>query len=358
MQSDFHKKQVYFFTSVVYILLMILYNPDCSIPLSDFGILIPIRYDKQEMVYRSLKDGALKNSDEKLWRAVPPCSGILREDLLRVHSTSYTERLFSDRIEEEVIRTFELIDSGGNFNRYDPKSAVRPLKDLLRRALSITRGTYAAGALALQAGFAYFLGGGMHHAMRDYGSGFCLVNDIVIALRRLQAEGRIATAWIIDLDAHKGDGTAALTRGDDSLRTLSIHMADGWPLDAPEYDPEGKFNPSYTPSDVDIGMRRGEDEHYNTRLREGLGRLAEFCPRPDLALIVDGSDPYEKDELASTASLALTKEMLLERDLMVYDLLRERGIPGAWIMAGGYGALSWGIYVNFLSRVLPLRFRS
>ena len=76
----------------------------------------------------------------------------------------------------------------------------------------------------------------MHHAQRAYGDGFCIVNDIVIAIRKLQAEGLVRTAWVIDIDAHKGDGTAAITLGDDSIITLSIHMAQGWPLDGKKYD--------------------------------------------------------------------------------------------------------------------------
>jgi acetoin utilization deacetylase AcuC-like enzyme len=337
-----------------YIPTMILHNPHCSIPLTDFGILIPIRYDKQETVYRKLKEVALAGYPETLWAGTPACTGITREDLLRAHSPAYVERLYSAEVEKEAIKTFELIDSTGNYNRYDPSGAKRPLSDLLIRATAVTRGTYECGITALEKGFAFYLGGGMHHAMRDYGSGFCLINDIVIALRKLQAEGRIKTAWVIDLDAHKGDGTAAMTLGDDTIRTLSIHMARGWPLDAPEFDSAGNYNPSHTPSDIDIGIDSGEDRHYVPRLREGLRKLSEY-PKPDLVLVVDGSDPYEKDELPSTAGLALSLGSLLERDLLVYDFIENIGIPGAWIMAGGYGAHSWEVYVNFLGIIMPRR---
>jgi acetoin utilization deacetylase AcuC-like enzyme len=335
---------------------MILYNPLLSMSMLDFGILIPIRYDKQEMVYQGLKTGALKDADEALWRRTPKCFGVIsREDLLRAHSRDYVERLYSADIDREIIRTYELVNPDGSYNRWDPAKAARPLKDLFNRALTAVGGTWECGAAALETGFAYFLGGGMHHAMKDRGEGFCLINDVVISLRRLQAEGRIRRAWVIDMDAHKGDGTAALTRGDDSILTLSIHMDKGWPLDAPEYDEKGVYNPSFTPSDIDIGIPEGEDSFYIPRLGEGILELEKICPKPDMALVVGGSDPYEKDELASTAPLKLTKEMLLERDLMVYNFLEERRIPGAWITAGGYGAHSWEIYVNFLSRIMRKR---
>ncbi|GAB4368265.1 MAG: histone deacetylase [Spirochaetales bacterium] len=320
----------------------------------DFGILIPIRYDKQERVFQALKEGPLKSFPEPLWHRLPSCTGIDREDLLRVHTPSYVDRLFSPAVDKEVIRTFELVNAHGEYHRYDPSQAKRPLSDLLTRALAIVQGTYETCTTALETGFAYFLGGGMHHAVPDHGSGFCLVNDLAIALRKVQAEGKIRRAWVIDVDAHKGDGTAVITYGDPTIRTLSIHMAHGWPLDTPEYDIQGRYNPSHTPSDIDIGIDSGEEQTYVSRLEEGLHQL-EGLGLPDLALVVDGSDPYEKDELESTRPLALTEAALLERDMLLYHFLSERGIPSAWVMAGGYGQNSWKIYANFLGTILPPR---
>ena len=334
---------------------MLLYNPDCGMALSDFGIGIPIRFDKPEMVYRALKEGPLAGYPEESWRRRPSCTGITREDLVRVHSLSYVDRLFDPRtVDKEILRTFELIDEKGNYNRYDPTKAKRPLADLVKRSLGSCQGVYEGGRTALETGFAFVLAGGAHHAMRDFGAGFCVTNDVVVPLRKLQAEGRIGTVWVIDVDAHKGDGTAALTYGDDTIRTLSIHMAKGWPLDAPEYDVSGRYNPSYTPSDIDIGIEEGEDARYVPELKLGLEKLLAF-PKPDLVLVVDGSDPYEKDELPSTKPLSLSLETMLERDLLLYEFLSGRGIPSVWIMAGGYGRHSWEVYVNFLGRILPER---
>ena len=351
---------------------MILYNPTSVMSMLDFGILIPIRPDKHKMVYEALKAGVLKDIPETKWLRGPEFfKEITREDLLRVHSPDYVDRLFdAEGIEKEVISTYELVNPDGSRNRWDPSKAIRPLSDLLKRALATVGGTYTCGCTALElhtgetgrTGFACLMGGGMHHAQKDKGEGFCLICDVVISLRRLQAEGRIKTAWVVDTDAHKGDGTAALTWGDDSIRTLSIHMEKGWPLDGPDYDPaadynptKGKFNPSYTPSDIDIGIAQGRDADYVPRLAEGLARLEALLPRPDMALVVGGVDPYEKDELASTKPLQLTREMLFERDMLVYNFLQERHIPTAWITAGGYGSHAWEIYVNFLEHVMPQR---
>jgi len=350
---------------------MILYNPSMALNMSDFGISIPIKADKHKMVYDALKAGVLKDNPEALWLRGPESfAEITRDDLLRVHSPGYVERLFSPgEVDKEVIAAYELTAPNGDVKRWDQSKLARPLKDFFTKALLTAGGTYTCGLTALEnnsagrTGFAFFLGGGNHHAQRDYGNGFCLLNDVVISLRRLQAEGRIRTAWVVDTDAHKGDGTAALTWGDSSIRTLSIHMERGWPLNAPEFDPKAVYDPSvsadfnlsFTPNDIDIGIPETGEADYILRLAEGLSRLEEILPKPDIALVVGGVDPYEKDELASTKPLQLTKETLFERDMLVYNFLRERHIPTAWTAAGGYGANSWEIYVNFLARVMPER---
>jgi len=348
---------------------MILYNPLTALNMSDYGISIPIEYNSHKMVYDALKAGILKNIPEAKWLRGPESfAEITKEDLLRVHSKDYVDRLFSpDGVEKEVIKAYELVKPDGSFDRWDPKKLTRPLKDFFTQSLITAGGTYTCCLTALerqkeagQAGFAFFLGGGNHHAQKNSGNGFCIINDMVIALRRLQAENRVRAAWIVDTDAHKGDGTAALTWGDSSIRTLSIHMERGWPLDAPDYDPKAvydpsvsaDFNPSFTPNDIDIGIPEGREADYVPRLAEGLSRLEGLLPKPDIAIVVGGVDPYEKDELPSTKLLQLTKDELLERDLLVYNFLQERRIPAAWITAGGYGARSWEIYVNFLEKVL------
>ena len=128
-------------------------------------------------------------------------------------------------------------------------------------------------------------------------------------------------------------------------------MAHGWPLDGAEYDSAGHLNPSFIASDIDIPMARGEDHLYVARLEEGLNKLASF-PKPDLAVVVCGSDPYEKDELPSTGDLKLSLEQLKARDRLVYRFLKDRGIPGAFVMAGGYGENSWQVYTQFLEWAL------
>ena len=330
---------------------MILYDENLNEGLLEFGIEIPVLASRAVKTFGFLKSHKILGPHVDRWHIPKIAEQISREDLLRVHSNEYVEKLYSNELEEEIIRTFELIDDQGNYYRYNPDNATLPLTRLFDRTLKTVASTVQCCRVALDKKFCFSFRGGMHHAQHDYGSGFCMLNDLVIAIRKLQAENLIRTAWVIDVDAHKGDGTAALTHGDDSITTLSIHMAHGWPLDGAEFDEAGNLNPSFIASDIDIPMARGEDHLYVARLREGLKKLESF-PAPDLAVVVDGSDPYEKDELPSTSDLRLSLEQLKERDHLVYEFLKARRIPGAFVMAGGYGENSWKVYAQFLEWAL------
>lgn len=335
---------------------MILSRPGLASPLADFGIQIPAAPDRVGKILAALRADPAIGPLEGRWLIGDDGSALTREDLERVHSKRYVERLFSDEIDQVLIEVYELIDEKGNYYRYDPSAAKRPLRELFDRSLRAQAGTYQCCRVAAEEGFCFFLGGGGHHAHRDFGHGFCVVNDVVIPLRRMQAEGRVKTAWVIDVDAHKGDGVAAITEGDSSIVTLSVHMARGWPLDLPEYRKDGSRHPSFIPSDIDIPIESGEEGEYCERLRKGLDRLAA-AGDADFALVELGADPYENDALPSAAPLKLTLAQMHERDLLIYDFLEERGIPSAYLMSGGYGERSWEPYPPFLKHVLGQRLR-
>jgi acetoin utilization deacetylase AcuC-like enzyme len=335
---------------------MILYDQQIPASIVEFGIQIPIRDSRALRTFGSLMDDPALKTLHPHWHCDRIVERLSREDLLRVHSASYVERLFSPALEREIISTFELIGESGKYHRYAPETATRPLTDLFDRLLLKAAGTVQAARLALEHGFSFSFTGGAHHAQHDFGNGFCMINDVVIAPRKLQQEGKAKRVWIIDVDAHKGDGTAALTSGDDSIRTLSIHMASGWPLDGPKVLADGRPNPSFIASDIDIPIERGEENVYLPRLREGLKRLAAG-PKADLAIVVCGADPYELDELPSASLLRLSLDQMLARDQLLYTWLREQGIPAAFLMAGGYGDEVWRVYSQFLLWVVPLRLK-
>lgn len=320
---------------------MIFYHPDCDLHFEYYGIEIPIADDRAALTFN-----ALKNLDPTIqYFPIDQLSLISREDLLRVHQAEYLEKVFGteEQLNQAMRVCYELINQDGTFNRYNPSSARYSFIHARETILTQVAMLYESSKYALQANFSYFLGGGMHHGMSFSGRGFCLVNDIVIVLRKLQAANLIKHAWVIDLDAHKGDGTAELTISDGSISTLSIHMKSGWPLNQGT-----SSDPWFIKSDLDIEVAEGEEHNYLEKLNFGLNMFEKNFPRPDLVIIVGGTDPYEKDELPSTELLRLSKEQMLERDKLVYNFFKRRNIPMSYCMAGGYGKKTWEIYFQFL----------
>lgn len=322
--------------------------------MDQYGIKIPITGSNAQKTVDALLDDAELAASRDRWLLVEETPPVSREQLELTHDPAFVGRLLGDGADKEVIRTFELKNPDGTYHRYDPADASRPLSDLVTRGLMNAGGTLRAARIALEKNFCFYLGGGMHHAMYDYGEGFCLVNDVVIAARVLQAEGNIKTAWIVDVDAHKGDGTAALTADDKTIQTLSIHMAAGWPLDQPRELTDGRKNPSYTPSDIDIPIAEGEEGEYLLRLRIGLEKLKRFGI-PDLAIVLAGADPWEGDRLPSAEPLKLSLNQMLQRDMLVERFLADLEVPAAFVTAGNYGDQSWKVYCQFLDRFIRRR---
>ncbi len=330
---------------------MILYVPSSGRSLAEFGISIPAAPDRAARILKALRSDEILKPREAEWLAGARVAATTKADLLRAHENGYVERLFGPEVEDILKVVFELVDAEGNYRRYDPTRAARPLRELFDPELRNLSGTYQACIEAIERGFCFFFGGGAHHAHPGFGHGFCVLNDSAVALRRLQAEHRIRRAWIIDVDAHKGDGTADIFRDDPSVVTLSVHMARGWPLDGAKIRPDGTINPAFIPSDIDVPVDSEEEPEYVPRLQAALEKLDSY-PIPDLALVLLGADPYEHDELPSTTPLNLTLEQLAARDRLIYDFLAERRIPQAYLMAGGYGSRAWEPYPAFLKYAL------
>jgi acetoin utilization deacetylase AcuC-like enzyme len=333
---------------------MILYDRNLPVSLYPFGIQIPIHDSRATRTFEALNNDARTKDILKRWHIERVEERLTRADLLRVHTADYVERLFSERLEQIVTETYELIDSRGQYHRYDPSTAIYPLSDLFQRILVKAAGSAQCARIALEYGFCYYFSGGMHHAHADHGSGFCLINDIVLAARKLQAEQKVKRIWVIDVDAHKGDGTAAITANDASIVTLSIHMARGWPLDGESTMADGSVNPAFIESDIDIPVLPGQEAQYCEMLEDGLVQI-EKTGRPDLAIVEHGADPFEGDTLPSTQHLNLSLDQMMARDRLVYAFLEERHIPSAYLMAGGYGDSVWKVFAQFLQWVMKAR---
>ncbi len=321
---------------------MIIYSPESIPNLLDFGIEIPLYGDRSQKVYESLK-----NKTDKI--LIPTLSFLEKTDILLAHNQDFVENLFNENVNSEIIKCYELLDEKGNFKRYNPQNQKYSFNDLTKKILLQSAGSGYSMEVAIKSKFSFFLGGGFHHAMTFGGRGFCLINDIVIGIRSLQKKNKIKTAWVIDVDAHKGCGTAEITQGDESIKTLSIHMGSSWPLEGPKYNEEGSLNPWFIPSDIDIPIEEGEESLYLSKLKEGLLKLKG---KPDLAVVVCGSDPFEKDILASTSKMKLNLSQLLERDLLIFEFLKKLDIPQCYLMSGGYGPESHLVYSQFLEKVL------
>jgi acetoin utilization deacetylase AcuC-like enzyme len=181
-------------------------------------------------------------------------------------------------------------------------------------------GTILTSRLALENGIAFNIGGGFHHAFPAHGEGFCAVNDIAVAIRRLQADGAIRRAMVVDCDVHHGNGTAAIFANDTSVFTLSIHQFNNYPSEKP-------------PSSLDIHLADGiADAEYVHRLGNGY-RAALAMFHPELVIYVAGADPFCEDQLGG---LALSFDGLKERDRLVIWTARSHHIPMAIVLAGGY----------------------
>lgn len=225
-------------------------------------------------------------------------------DVLRVHTPEYVHKLQT-----------------GTLSPWEQARLEVPYsKELIAAFWLAAGGSILASQRALADRFAVSVGGGFHHAFPGHGEGFCAINDIAIAIRRLQADGAIRTAMVVDTDVHQGNGTAAIFADDDSVFTLSIHQENNYPAPKP-------------PSDIDIGLPDfTSDEDYLAILEKHLIKAFDHFA-PDLLFHVAGADPYREDQLGG---LALTLEGLQHRDRLVYDHARRHGTPVAVTLAGGY----------------------
>ncbi len=228
-----------------------------------------------------------------------------RDELTRVHDAAYVDAVLHGTLDAASQRLVGF-----------PWSPA-----LAERSVRAVGGTLAAARAALTHGVTMNLAGGTHHAFPDHGEGFCVFNDVAVAIRVLQHEGRITRAAVVDLDVHQGNGTHAIFAEDARVFTFSMHGGRNYP-----------FRKVAGTCDVELDDGTGDVE-YLDRLRAHLPRVLEAA-RPDVVFFLAGADPHEGDALGR---LRLTFDGLKARDFFVLDSCRAIGVPVAVTIAGGYG---------------------
>ena len=261
------------------------------------GHVFPIR--KFELVRdKLLAEGTLESSE-----LLEPAPASL-EDVLLVHTSDYVSRLCSGNLTTKEIRRLGL-----------PWS-----ESLVQRSFYAVGGTLAATRASLAEGYSSNLAGGTHHSFPDRGEGFCVLNDVAIAIRAMRARELIQRAAIVDCDVHQGNGTATIFAGDDDTFTFSIHGANNYPL----------FKAQST---LDVELADGtSDMEYLETLAKYLPHV--FASEPEIVFYLAGADPYKGDKLGR---LALSIDGLRERDAFVLRECYKREIPIVTVMSGGYG---------------------
>jgi acetoin utilization deacetylase AcuC-like enzyme len=237
---------------------------------------------------------------------VPPSATQLQ--LRRAHDQAYLDKVRLGTLTAKEIRRIGL-----------PWSP-----ELVERCQRSVGGSIAACRAALDDGIAVSLSGGTHHAFADHGQGYCVYNDVVVAARTMQTEGRARRIIIIDCDVHQGNGTAALLAADPTIFTFSIHGAKNFPF-------------RKEPSDLDVELPDGTgDEEYLEALDAGVAEALTRA-QADIAIYLAGADPFIGDSLGR---LGLSKVGLARRDRKVLSRCRALDLPIAVVMAGGY---AWNV---------------
>ena len=261
------------------------------------GHIFPIR--KFELVRdRLLNEGSLRPED-----LVEPKPALI-QDVLLVHTEDYVSRLCNGTLTSVELRRLGL-----------PWS-----ESLVRRSFYAVGGTISAARAALEEGIGSNLAGGTHHAFADRGEGFCVLNDVAIAIRVLRRDGLIRRAAIVDCDVHQGNGTATIFANDRTVFTFSMHGAKNYPL-------------LKAVSSLDIELPDDtSDEVYLRTLNDNLPYV--FQHDPQIVFYLAGADPFAGDKLGR---LAVSIAGLRARDEHVLKQCYEREIPVATVMSGGYG---------------------
>ncbi|AQS37896.1 deacetylase, histone deacetylase/acetoin utilization protein [Shewanella psychrophila] len=283
-------------------MLPLIYHPIYSLlPLPE-GHRYPI------MKYQYLYDAIVENmQNDSYWQqkiAFFSPQALSFRDIKLVHDEAYVDLLASGQLPAHKMRRIGF-----------PWSEA-----LMQRTLTSAAGTVLTAHKAIESGIAIHLSGGYHHAHKDFGSGFCLFNDLVLAAHFALQKEDIEKVLIIDSDVHHGDGTATLCQGRDDIITLSFHCDKNFPARKPD-------------SDLDVPLTRGTgDEAFLVTFKQVV-KMAIRLHRPDLVIYDAGVDLHQDDELGY---LNISTQAIYQRDLFLLQTVQDNQIPVAAVVGGGY----------------------
>jgi histone deacetylase 11 len=302
-------------------LIPLIYSPKYNI--SAFGLEHLHPFDSKK--YKRIRDWLISQGLRKPGGFVKPPRATLAE-LLQVHSPEYIRSLKSPRVVARILEVPILRILPGIVIQW---RALRPMQ-------WATGGTILACRLALQHGLAINLGGGFHHASNNKGHGFCVYADAPLGLLLLKQKDRVKSVLVVDTDAHQGDGTADIMRDWPWAHILDFYEDDVFPWPKVQ-------------EDISVPLSAGSvGAEYLDLLREHLPKALDRY-HPDFVVYNAGSDVLATDPLTR---LMLTPDDMVDRDLYVVTEMRERGIPLAMVLSGGYGPLSWEAHARSIEAIL------
>jgi acetoin utilization deacetylase AcuC-like enzyme len=265
-------------------------------------LTLPIRHRFPIEKYQGIRDKLAKEGVSEHWFHQPtPVSGA---ELQTVFNPVYVQQLIEGRLDPKAMRRIGF-----------PWS-----EQLIKRSLTAVGGTMLTGQLALEHGKALNLTGGYHHAFANYGSGFCLFNDLYLAAMAMLQKPNIDKVLIFDCDVHQGDGTAKLAENNPNVYTVSIHGEKNFPHHKQR-------------SDLDFTLPKGTtDDEYLDTLECSLHLAINTCC-PDAVIYDAGVDIHTDDDLGH---LSISTQGIYQRDRIVFDLCETKGLPIAAVIGGGY----------------------
>jgi acetoin utilization deacetylase AcuC-like enzyme len=302
----------------------LVYAPEYKSDLSVLGTTVQFAPDRGARVIRQLKSEFRCPIDVRRPRM------LTFNQIELTHDHVYIESLKEPAVWADIFGIPTVLPPG--------KHTSRILRRLFNEYRLKSGGTLLAAQLALRHGLAANLGAGYHHAHRNRGDGYCLINDIAITIHNLRQKNSVKKVMVVDLDFHQGNGVSTIFAGDADTFTLDFHSLEAWPKNKEQCS-------------LAVAIAGNESHLYNQKLKPALAKALSMF-QPELVLFLHGADSYEYGLKERGSCFGLTLEQIRERDELVIDTFADRKIPLALVFAGGYGNRAWEAHYQGVRHLL------